>query len=441
MTQRVHIIGVAGAGMSGLARLLVGQGYQVSGCDAKPSSVLDELADSGVVVNSEHDANHVEGIDLLLWSPAVTADHPERVRAAELGIETLDRASMLAKLGRENQLIGVTGTHGKTTATSMLAWIMAESGRDVGRLLGADVRGLGPNGYYGNDGLVVEVDESYGTFSQVAPYALALLNIEADHLDYYGNLQALETAFQELTQRTTGPVVFYRTDPGARRVGDALDGAVAVGAGGDWLIEDVSLDRRGASFSLVSTDHRIELSLGVTGRHNVANAAVVAVLARELGISDEHIVRGLQQFRGAPRRFEFRGTFAEIDIFEDYAHLPGEIAATLEAALDAGYERVGVVFQPHRISRTTALASELAESLKSASWVLVTDIYDAGEDNPNGITGELVATPLSQIHADSSYVSGLEQIWDELANQPKVDAIFFLGAGDVAQVIPNLESR
>ena len=441
MTDRVHIIGIGGAGMSGLARVLAGQGYRVSGCDTNFSPVLQSLDDEGIAVFAEHDARHVEDTDLLLWSPAVASDNPERVRAAELGVATLDRASMLAKLGNETNLIGVTGTHGKTTATSMLAWIMEESGRNVGRLLGADIRGLGSNGHFGPEGLVVEVDESYGTFAQVSPSSLALLNIEADHLDYYGNLQALETAFQELTQRTAGPVVYYRSDPGARRVGDALDGAIGVGSGGDWLIEEIELDRRGARFTLTAKEKALPISLQVTGRHNVANAAVVAVLAHEIGVDDESIVRGLSKFQGAPRRFEFRGSHNEVDIYEDYAHLPGEITATLDAARDAGYERIGVVFQPHRVTRTMALAGELATALGSAEWVIVTDIYDAGEENKGGVTGELVATPLKVINEESLYKPALASIWDSLLDRPRVDAIFFLGAGDIAQVIPELRPR
>lgn len=437
MKRRVHIIGVGGAGMSGVARLLAGQGYEVSGCDAHQSAALARLADSGISVSAEHDASHVESVDLLLWSPAISPDHPERVRAAELNVEMLDRASLLKKIGAENRLIGVTGTHGKTTATSMLSWIMHEAGWQMGRLLGADVRGLGLNGEFGPDGLVVEVDESYGTFTQVAPAALALLNIEADHLDYYGNLQTLETAFQELAQRTSGPVVFYRSDPGARRVGDALEGTVSVGVGGDWTIEEVELDRRSASFTLQNRDRALRVGLQVTGRHNVANAAVVAVLALELGVSEDSVRRGLANFKGAPRRFEFRGVHNGIDIYEDYAHLPGEISATLEAARDAGYEKIGVVFQPHRITRTTALAHELANSLASADWVLVSDIYDSGEENPEQVTGELVATPLREFHANSHYVAELSLIWGQLPADGSLQAIFFLGAGDVADSIPS----
>jgi len=441
MTTRIHIIGVAGAGMSGLARLLAGQGFVVSGCDVHAGSTLDDLAEAGITVFAEHDSNHVENIDLLLWSPAISADHPERTRAGEVGVSTLDRASMLAQLGHEHELIGVTGTHGKTTATSMLAWIMHESGRDAGWLLGAEIRGLGPNGRFGPDGLLVEVDESYGTFSLVAPAALALLNIEPDHLDYYGNLQALETAFQELTQRTTGPVVYLRTDPGARRVGDALDGAISVGVGGDWAIENVELSRRAAHFELVSKSTTMKLSLQVPGRHNVSNAAVVAVLAHALGVSESAIASGLSKFQGAPRRFEFRGSYQGVDVYEDYAHLPGEIAATLDAARDAGYERVGVVFQPHRITRTLSLAQELADSLVDASWIIVTDIYDAGEENPEKITGALVATPLSSAHGQVSYIENIDQVWAALSTQSPVDAIFFLGAGDISTVIPELDPQ
>ena len=235
--------------------------------------------------------------------------------------------------------------------------------------------------------------------------------------------------------------MYYRSDPGARRVGDALDGAIGVGSGGDWLIEEIELDRRGARFTLTAKEKALPISLQVTGRHNVANAAVIAVLAHEIGVDDESIVRGLSKFQGAPRRFEFRGSHNEVDIYEDYAHLPGEITATLDAARDAGYERIGVVFQPHRVTRTMALAGELATALGSAEWVIVTDIYDAGEENKGGVTGELVATPLKVINEESLYKPALASIWDSLLDRPRVDAIFFLGAGDIAQVIPELRPR
>jgi len=236
---RVHIIGVGGAGMSAVARVLLGMGCTVSGSDARESDVTRALRDEGVDVHIGHDASFVHGRDVVLWSPAIPADHVERRAAIDEGARCLSRAELLEELSGVFAVLGLTGTHGKTTATSMMAHVLASAGEDVGRMLGADVRGLGPNGVAGTSGrLVMEVDESYGTFATITPQALGLLNVEADHLDHYGSLEALEAAFAALVERTAGPVVVFTDDPGAARVA-AMGVRSVVGVGrheGDWRI-------------------------------------------------------------------------------------------------------------------------------------------------------------------------------------------------------------
>jgi UDP-N-acetylmuramate--alanine ligase len=211
---RVHVVGIGGAGMSGLARLLVGAGALVSGSDLADSSSLEALRSSGVRVALGHDALNARDADVVLWSPAVASDNVELVAARAGGALLLSRAEVLAELARARPVIGLTGTHGKTTATSMMVHVMAAARRDAGRLLGADVLGVGANGHWGSGEVVVEVDESYGTFALMAPSALGLLNVEADHLDHYGTLAALESAFAELIERTSGPVVIWSDDAG-----------------------------------------------------------------------------------------------------------------------------------------------------------------------------------------------------------------------------------
>jgi len=215
---RVHVVGVGGAGMSGLARLLVEAGAVVSGSDLADSAVLEGLRTLGVSVAVGHDATNASNADVVLWSPAVASDNVELVAGRAGGALLLSRAEVLADLARVRPLIGLTGTHGKTTATSMMVHVMAAEGRDAGRLLGADVLGVGANGHWGRGDVVVEIDESYGTFALVHPYALGLLNVEADHLDHYGTLGALESAFAQLIERTSGPVVVWSDDEGSQRV-------------------------------------------------------------------------------------------------------------------------------------------------------------------------------------------------------------------------------
>ncbi len=442
--RRVHVVGVAGAGMSGVARLLSELGCVVSGSDDRASPELEELVGAGVDARVGRDPHHGEGAEVVLWSPAVAASHVELVAARERGAELVPRARALAELGRLEPVIGLTGTHGKTTATSMMVHVLNAAGRDDSRLVGAPVRGVGPNGHWGGPQLVLEVDESYGTFALLEPFALGLLNVEPDHLDHYGSLDALEAAFTALVARTTGPVVAWGDDPGASRVG-AGAGRDVQWVGRDarhaWRARHVELARRTSRFVLEGPATSLAVDLAVPGAHNVANAAVVAVLALALGVDRADVVRGLSAFRGAPRRFQFLGVWRGADVYEDYAHLPGEIAATLDAAREGGYRHVTAVFQPHRVTRTATLAGTFAGAFAAASRVVVTDIYTAGEANPEGLTGEVVRDELVALRGarDVAYARDLVGVAALLGEWTEPgDAIILLGAGDVAEVATHL---
>jgi len=439
---RVHVVGVAGTGMSGLAMLLAEMGATVSGSDLTDPPVTEELRSRGVTVHVGHDPAHVAGAQVVLWSPAVPADNVELVRASAEGATLLTRASALAELAEARRVIGFTGTHGKTTATSMMVQVSLAAGHDDGWLVGAPVLGVGANGHWGEGDLIVEVDESYGTMSELSPYALGLLAVEPDHLDHYGTLEALEGAFADLVGRTKGPVVVWGDDAGARRVADSsVRDVTFVGATtpAPWQVGNVELERRRSSFHLRSPSGVLEVSLRVTGSHNVANAAVVAALACEIGIAPEAVVRGLANFVGAPRRYQFRGEWRGVDVYEDYAHLPGEIRAILAASRAGGYERATVVFQPHRVTRTVALLDSFAPAFAGARHVVVTDLYLAGEANPTGVTGEIVAERLRASSMDTHYVARLGDVASALEGLVgDSDVLLFLGAGDVASVIADL---
>ncbi len=356
----------------------------------------------------------------------------------------LTRSMILAELAQLRPVVGLTGTHGKTTATSMMVHVLAADGRDPGRLLGADVLGVGPNGHWGSGDLVLEVDESFGTFALLRPYALGLLNFEADHLDHYGTLAALEAAFVDLVERTSGPVVVWTDDDGAQRVASSTKrDVVRVGTRDDieWRVHDVEVTRHGATFTLGGDEVSMALTLNVTGAHNVYDAAVVAVLARLLGVGPDAIARGLAAFAGAPRRFELLGSWRGVDVYESYAHLPGEIRAVVSAARAAGYPRVTAVFQPHRVTRTLTLAEEFAPAFDGVDHVIVTDIYTAGEANPTGLTGEVVYQSIATRAAGvgASYVGELRDVPAALeALHDQNDVVLLLGAGDVASVAAEL---
>lgn len=441
---RVHVVGVGGAGMSGLALLLAEMGATVSGSDAVASSVLDELRAHNVTTFVGHRASNAGGAAVMLWSPAVARDNVEIVAARDAGVALVPRAKALAELSSMKRVIGLTGTHGKTTATSMMVQVALAAGRDDAWLVGAPVVGVGANGHWGDGDLIVELDESYGTFGEVTPYALGLLNVESDHLDHYGALEVLEAAFGDLVTRTSGPVVAWGEDAGVARVlANSSNDVVLVGTSNPlaWRVSNVVLERRHASFELRGEGERMDVSLRVTGAHNVANAAVVAVLARSLGMDAAAIAQGLGNFVGAPRRYQFRGAWRGVDVYEDYAHLPGEIAATLAATRATGYERMTVVFQPHRVTRTLSLVDQFAAAFVGARHVVVTDIYDAGEANPNGVTGEVVARALRTFDSslDTTYCGELALVSSVLEGLvDDSDVILVLGAGDVGSIITSL---
>lgn len=440
---RVHVVGVGGAGMGALARLLVEAGCRVSGSDVAPSRDLDALGEAGVTVDVGHVAQHGSDAAVVLWSPAVAPDNVELVAAQARGARMLTRADVFEELGEHYRVVGLAGTHGKTTATSMMVHVMAAAGRDAARLVGAPVRGVGASGHEGPDGLVLEVDESYGTFARLAPHALGLLNVEADHLDHYVTLAALEAAFTALVERTTGPVVAWVDDDGARRViaaaGRPCD-AVALDVPARWRVADVSVTRAGSTFRVRGPHTDVEIRLAVAGRHAVADAAVVAVLALVDGVEPEAVVTGLGAFHGAPRRFERRGAWRGVEVYEDYAHLPGEIRATLDALRDIGFARVTAVFQPHRVTRTLALADAFAPAFDGADHVVVTDVYRAGEANPEGVTGQAVAGPLRERRGDAvAYAASFAEVIAALGElHDASDVIVVLGAGDVAALLGDL---
>jgi UDP-N-acetylmuramate--alanine ligase len=438
----VHIIGIGGAGMSGVALLLKEMGCKVSGSDATDSPVLGELKSAGITVHVGHDASLLDTSSVVIWSPAVKEDNVEFAAAKQHGNVMLSRIELLRELSAMTQVVGLTGTHGKTTATSMMACVLKAAGRDDGRLLGAPVHGVGANGHWGSPALLIEVDESYGTFSELTPYCLGLLNVEPDHLDHYGSLENLEEAFAQLLQRTSGPVVVWNTDPGSKRVGLRCNReVVSVGTDSEstYQVSDIELERRSSHFRLKGAGLDVTIALNVTGAHNVANASVVCVLALELGISLTEISNGLSNFQGAPRRFEFMGSWRGVDVYEDYAHLPGEIEATISAARAAGYEKITCVFQPHRVTRTQHLAQQFHTSFSGATNLIVTDIYTAGEANPDGATGQLISDGTMK-HISTSYCATFTEVAHHLeALHDKSDVVLLLGAGDIAAVAKHLE--
>jgi UDP-N-acetylmuramate--alanine ligase len=440
--QRIHILGIGGAGMSGLAQVFHDMGHQVSGSDLVASSVTSRLAGIGIDIALGHDASKLSHIDLITASPAVSQDNPELLFAAGHNIPVVHRADMLAALSHLRPTIAVAGTHGKTTTSSMLALILITAGLDPSYLLGADLVGQGSNAHWGSgDVLVLEADESYGSFSKLAPAITGITNIEADHLDHYGTLESLEQGFTELLERTSGASAAMAWDEGARRVGGQL-GALLVGSD-QAPLRDLVLGRRSSSFTLDFGNGPLALGVEAPGRHNAANAALAATLASLAGVSDSDIAAGLASFLGVPRRFEFRAHRNGVTFVDDYAHLPSEVSATVRAAQAGGYGRIVAVFQPHRFTRTQAVGGEFKHSFEGADVVVITDIYSAGEAVIPGVSGRIVFDAVKQgSSAELHYVANVAEaaaLVSEILTDG--DLCLSLGAGDITELTDLIEAK
>jgi len=435
--RHIHIVGIGGAGMSAIALVLRAMGHEVSGSDLKDSPVASRLRSQGITVALGHGAENVGAVHAVTYSPAVALHNPELVAAAAQGALVIPRSGMLAAICATRRCLAVAGTHGKTTTASMLALILVEAGMRPSFLIGADVNEIGTNAAWdAGEWLVVEADESYGTFRAIHPDLAVLTNVEADHLDYYGTFGELRAAFGAYVAAATDGAVVSSDDPQAAAIGSA-GGAVSVGtaAGSTYTMTDVSPSRSAISFVLSGPAGELGvLRVGVPGRHNASNAALAAVAALRVGAPFAAAQSALARFAGVPRRFEFRGEAGGVTFIDDYAHLPTEVRAALAAARSGGWGRVIAVFQPHRFSRTAALADQFGTAFADADALVVTDVYGAGERPVPGVSGRLVvdAVRAQDPRLAVVYAPG----WEEL---PRVvasllvpgDLCLTLGAGDL----------
>ena len=436
--SRVHIVGIGGAGMSGMARYLAGRGCVVTGSDASASSTLVELSSSmNVYVGSDSDI--ASTADVLTMSPAVALNDPEITAARDAGIPVLSRAQFLARLTHEHEVVALAGTHGKTTATSMYLMVAQAAKQNPSWLLGAPVIGFGENGGFGSHQLVLELDESYGTFANVNPSSLGLLNVEADHLDHYGDLAGVQQAFRELVSKTKHHVVVWYGST-AHDLVKSVNSIVTVGDDpqATWRVGGVELELTASSYALMSDDATLSIALRVPGFHNVVNSAIVAVTALLNGVPSRAVVEGLARFEGAPRRYEIHGTIAGGDalVIEDYAHLPSEIRTAITTARGEQGRSVIAVFQPHRVTRTTNLTEEFGTAFEDLDELIVTDIFSSGEPNPDGVTGQIIVD--SVLERSSTPVRYIADRSDAAAyirtRQGEADVVLVLGAGDIGEL-------
>ena len=452
---RVHVVGAGGSGMSAIATVLIAMGHRVTGSDAADSAGLRRLAALGAEVAVGHAPELAAGADVVVRSTAIPDGDPDVLAARAAGLRVWRRADVLGAVCALRRTLAVSGTHGKTTTSSMLAVTLVELGWHPSMIVGGDIAGIGPGARWDPDGewFVVEADESDGTFVELGAEAAVVTSVEADHLEFYGGLPGLESAFDRFVTEPTGPVVVCADDPGAhrlatvRRTGPVWTYGLAADA--DLVVSDVDLHRHGASFSLrLRGPDGPELTgraaLAVPGLHNVRNAAATIATVTALGAPWPEALEAVGAYRGVGRRFEWRGEAEGVSFVDGYDHLPTEVAAAIATARSGGWPRIVAVFQPHRYSRTEALWRDFADCFTGADVVVTTGIYPAGEAPRPGVTGELVFGAVRDAHPDMDvrYAPDLDAAEELLAGLlHDGDLCLTLGAGDITTLPGRIQAR
>lgn len=439
--RRIHVTNIGGAGMSAVATLLAEMGHAVSGHDPSPDTpFIAPLRALGVDVRTG-DPIPLSALDTVVVSTATPLDHPQVVAARAAGTPVVHRSAALAALCTRRRTIAVAGTHGKTTTSALLATVLSEAGQEPGWMVGAGIPGLGRSATWGGAGpLVVEADESDGTFLALGAEAAIVTNVEPDHLEHWGGEAELRAAFQRFVAALPGPAVLCADDPGSAALAAHARHPVTFGSapGSDYRIDAVVTERTGVRFVLHHGTEVVEVVVpGAPGEHNARNAAGAMALAHRSGVDLAVAATALGQFRGVARRFEVRGEAGGVVLVDSYDHLPTEVVAALAAARAGAWHRVVCCFQPHRYSRTEALGRTFADAFVDADLLVVTDVYPAGEAPRPGVTGKLVVDAVLDAHPWKR-VGWLPTLDDVVVYLGAVlrpgDLCLTLGAGDLTSV-------
>lgn len=455
----IHLIGIGGASMSGIAEMMVRLGHRVSGSDANDSPTLTRLAELGVEVHVGHSPEWIAGADSVVITSALRPDNPELVAAREQGLPVLHRSVALASLTthqRNGIVIAVTGTHGKTTTSGWIAVLLAALGRDPSYVIGAPLAASGvlPADSFARIGrgpdFVIEADESDGSFRQYPARIVVVTNVEADHLDNWGTAQDYAAGFdQVVTDEQVEVAVINADDPGARALASRVASQVRVLTYGEAEDADVRLSEIEITERRSSARIEFEQTGGVfrtplLGRHNLANAAAAYAVGRVLGVEDPQTRLALARFAGTARRFEFVGEANQVRVYDDYAHNPTKVRSALQGArVAAGRGRLVVCFQPHLYSRTRDFAVPFAEALSLADEVVITDIFAAREDPIPGVTSALIADRVHTVRGrDAHLVGDLDEAVRVTARLARPwDLVMTVGAGSVTTIAPKIVTR
>ncbi|MBR5318613.1 MAG: UDP-N-acetylmuramate--L-alanine ligase [Peptococcaceae bacterium] len=436
--KHIYFMGIGGIGMSGIAEILLDFGCRISGSDIKVSSVTERLQKKGAVIYIGQKAENIsDDIDIVVRSSAIRENNPELIRTKELGIAMLHRSQMLAHLMEDKRAVCVAGAHGKTTTSSMIALMMELAEKDPTVVVGGEIYQIGSNAKSGKgDILVAEADESDGSFLNLLPWMAIITNVEEDHLDHYKNLDAIREAFQAFIQKTgeRGVTVLNYDCEETRKLAAQVPGKLITYG----FADDAQLQSRNWRYEqginmadvYLNGEFLGVLQLHVPGRHNISNGLAAVAAGLEIGMTFDEIAAGLVQFGGARRRFQLLGNVHNIQIIDDYAHHPTEIAATIQAARGVHEGRLVAVFQPHRYSRTKFLADKFAESFHLADEVILTDVYSAGEALCEGAESTAIIAHMTQ---------SVQMVHREKLNRFLLDfvragdMVLMMGAGNIWQ--------
>jgi len=443
--HRIHLVGVAGSGMSGLAALLIELGHTVSGSDKVTTMETDRLQRLGLHFYEQHRPEQADAAELVVFSSAIKNDNPVLVSGHASSKPVVRRAEALAAIMRAKRGIVIAGMHGKTTTSAMTAHVLREGGLHPSYYVGAEIPILGANAHWDprSKYFVAEGDESDGTLRCFHPEYCLILNIEEEHLDFYSDLAAIEKVFAQLIEQTSGKIFYNIDDPNTARLCVSRKDAISFGFSdkADYRGANVKLRAFGSDFCVYFREQKLgEAVLNVPGPHNVHNALGVIALAIELGISFEKIAASLRKFEHARRRFEIKYESERFLLVDDYAHHPTEIRATLKTARATGRKRVLAMFQPHRYSRTKALRGEFGSAFDDADRVVVTDVYPASEAPIPGISGQTIVDELLKHgHRSASYQARLEHVHCHIGNALDIgDLVLSLGAGNIHEQLSAL---
>jgi len=445
----IHFIGIGGIGMSGIAEVLHNLGYKVQGSDQADNANVERLREKGIKVFVGHDAKNLGGAEVVVVSTAIRKDNPEYMAAREKLLPIVRRAEMLAELMRFRQAVAIGGTHGKTTTTSLVATLLEAGGFDPTVINGGIINAYGTNARMGaGEWMVVEADESDGSFLKLPADIAVVTNIDPEHLDHYGSFDGVRKAFCQFVENVPfyGFAVMCLDHPEVQAIVSHISDRRVITYGANPQADVRFLNHRmegpRSHFDVIIRNRKTGLTIEIgnlvlpmPGRHNVSNATAAIAVAHELGVSDEAIARGLASFRGVKRRFTHTGSWKGVEIFDDYGHHPVEIKAVLTAARDVVSGKVIAIVQPHRFSRLRDLFDEFATCFNNADIVIVAPVYPAGEEPIEGVSAEaLVARIKTAGHRDVRYINGPEEVAPLIRKIAKSgDGVVFLGAGNITQ--------